>query len=124
LLALICLATGIFLLESGMSFRSIIIAPIRSLHTWCWLLTFLGFARRYLTRPNSFLKYANRAVLPFYILHQTMIVAIGFFLMKWNAILPLKWITLAVLSFTFIMVPYEFFIRRFRLFRILFGMKG
>ena len=55
---------------------------IRAFNTWAWLLTFLGFASRHLNFTNNFLKYANDAVLPFYVLHQTVIVIIGFFIMN------------------------------------------
>jgi glucan biosynthesis protein C len=57
---------------------------VRSLNSWFWLMTFLGFGARYLNFNNGFLKYARVAVLPFYILHQTVIVTIGFYIAKWE----------------------------------------
>jgi hypothetical protein len=35
---------------------------------WFWILGLMGFAAAHLTTTNRFLKYANEAVLPFYIL--------------------------------------------------------
>jgi len=87
-------------------------------------LTFLGFGSRYLNFTNAFLDYANQAVLPFYILHQTVIVIIGFFIREWKwAILP-KYLFLLLLSFTIIMLLYEYLVKRVAFLRLLFGMKG
>ena len=51
---------------------------IRGVLCWACLIAICGFASRHLRFSNRFLKYANDAVLPFYILHQTVILAIGF----------------------------------------------
>jgi hypothetical protein len=70
------------------------------------------------------LKYANQAVLPFYILHQTVIVGIGFVIRDWQwAVLP-KYLFLATTSFTLIMVMYEYIVKRVTVLRVLFGMKA
>ena len=97
---------------------------IRAFNTWMWLLTFLGFASRHLNFTNDFLKYANEAVLPFYILHQTVIVIIGFFISNWGwAVFP-KYLFLASTSFIVIMILYEFLVKRVNTLRFLFGMKS
>ena len=44
-----------------------------ALNAWCWLVAILGYASRHLTQTNRFLQYGNEAVLPFYVLHQTII---------------------------------------------------
>lgn len=42
---------------------------------WLWLLAVLGYAGAYLAQTNSpLLRYCNDAVLPWYILHQTLII--------------------------------------------------
>jgi hypothetical protein len=62
---------------------------MRTTTSWSWLLTFIGFANHHLNFSNRFLKYANEAVLPFYILHQTVIVVIGYFIKDWKwAVFP------------------------------------
>jgi hypothetical protein len=55
---------------------------LRALNVWCWILALLGLGDRYLNFNNRFLSYANEAVLPFYILHQPLIVVIGFFIVQ------------------------------------------
>ena len=70
------------------------------------------------------MKYANATVLPFYILHQTVIVSVGFLIKDWQwAVFP-KYLFMAATSFIIIMVLYEFVIRRVNVLRVLFGMKG
>lgn len=97
---------------------------VRATNAWSWLLTFLGFASYHLNFSNRFLKYANTAVLPFYILHQTVIVVIGYFIKDWPwAVLP-KYLFLVATSFTLIMLMYEFGVKRVNTLRYLFGMKG
>jgi hypothetical protein len=73
---------------------------------------------------NRFLKYANEAVLPFYVLHQTVIVVIGYFIKDWGwAVFP-KYVFLVTMSFVVIMALYEFALKRVRFLRYVFGMKG
>jgi hypothetical protein len=96
---------------------------VRATNAWSWLLTFLGFASRYLNFNNRFLTYANEAVLPFYVLHQTIIVSIGYVVKDWPwAVLP-KFAFLASTSFLLILVVYEFVVKRINFLRFLFGMK-
>jgi hypothetical protein len=123
-LSLLLLAIGYSLEMADISIYSYSLAPFRGLNTWAWLLTFLGFASRHLNFSNGFLKYANEAVLPFYILHQTVIVGIGFFIRNWQLAVFPKYLFLASVSFIIIMVLYEFMVKRVAFLRLLFGMKG
>ena len=96
---------------------------LRNLNLWCWLLAVLGFGRRYLRFNHPFLKYATEAVYPWYILHQTVIVAIGYYAAGWN--LGLWWKYIVVLAAMVIVTGllHEFVIRRTPLLRPLFGLK-
>ena len=118
------IAAYILLAEMGVSSSNPLYLLVRATNSWSWLLTFMGFASHYLNFSNRFLKYANEAVLPFYILHQTIIVVIGYFIRDWKwAVFP-KYLFLAAASFILIMVLYEFAVRRVKFLRYLFGMKG
>jgi len=118
------LAAYILLAEMDVSGTNPLYLLVRATNSWCWLLTFMGFASRHLNFSNGFLKYANEAVLPFYIMHQTVIVSIGYFIRNWTwAIFP-KYLFLAATSFIVIMVLYEFVVKRINAMRYLFGMKG
>jgi glucan biosynthesis protein C len=95
----------------------------RALGCWCCVLAVLGFGRKQLNFGTPFLKYANEAVLPFYILHQTVLLCVGYYVVQWAIPDLLKWMIILVASFLFIMVLYEFLVRRFNVMRFLFGMK-
>lgn len=91
--------------------------------SWCWLLAIFGFGSRYLSFSRPVLVYANEAVLPFYILHQTVIVIFGFWMAQWNIGILAKYLILSSFSFVTIMVLYEYPVKRVSLMRFLFGMK-
>ena len=97
---------------------------LRSLNSWAWLMAFLGYGARYLDRSNAVLDYARQAVLPFYILHQTVIVTLGFYLRFLDIPVWQKYPLLAVLALVIIMLLYEGVIRRVGFLRPLFGMAG
>jgi hypothetical protein len=90
---------------------------------WCWLFSILGFAFRFLSVDRPWLRHANEGVLPFYILHQTVLLAVGYFIMKWRIHDALKWALVFTISFIFIITIYTLFIRNIDLLRLLFGMK-
>ncbi len=52
------------------------------LNRWTWILVVLGWAHRLLNRPMGWLTYANRAVYPWYILHQSVTVVAGVWLTR------------------------------------------
>ena len=91
--------------------------------TWMVLMAFLGYGRRYLSFENPLLRWARDASYPIYILHQTVIIAIGYFVVQ-QAWAPWAkyWIVLTGTLVSCILI-YELCIRRFVLPRALFGMK-
>ncbi len=97
--------------------------PLICLVVWCWLLAIFGFGKIHLNFTNPFLKYANQAVLPFYILHQTVIVCLGYIILQWALPDLLKFILILAASFLVTASLYEFIIRRNNVLRFLFGMK-
>ena len=96
---------------------------IRTFGLWFWLMAILGLGHRYLTADNRVLRYARDASYPFYILHQTVIVAIGFYVVQWTAgVLP-KYLFIVVCSLVVSVVLYDLVVRRTNVTRFLFGMK-
>jgi glucan biosynthesis protein C len=95
----------------------------RALGSWGCVLAILGFGRKHLNFSTPFLRYANEAVLPFYILHQTVIMGVGYLIVRRAIPDLLKWLIVVPISFVLIMVLYEFLVRRLNILRILFGMK-
>ena len=90
---------------------------------WICVLGFMGLAMQYLTAGSSRLGYANEAVLPFYIFHQTVLLAAGYFVLQWGLPDVLEWMVIVAISFVIIMALYEYAVRRFNVMRFLFGMK-
>ena len=89
---------------------------------WLTLMGLLGFGHRLLDRPSPTLSYLAEASYPVYILHQTVIVVIGFYLVliaPWPA---LSWPLLIVLSAALTFALYEG-ARRVPALRFLFGMR-
>jgi hypothetical protein len=91
--------------------------------TGCLLFAILGFGMRYLAFDRPVLRYINEGVLPFFILHQTVLLGLGYFIMSWEIHDALKWEIVFTGSFIVIIAIYTLFIRKFELLRFLFGMK-
>lgn len=87
------------------------------------VLFFLGLGVKYLRSSNGFLIYGNEAALPFYILHQTAILIVGWSIRFWDMPLLPKFLVLVSVSFPLTIAVYEIFIKRFNGIRFLFGMK-
>lgn len=96
---------------------------LKMLVTWCMILAICGFAKRHLNFTNSFAQYANRAVYPFYILHQTIIIFIGFYIANNNWHHLFKYFFIAFTTFGICWLIYHFWIKPFAIMRLLFGVK-
>jgi len=92
-------------------------------NAWLWSVSIFGFGMKRLNFQNRFLAYANEAVLPFYILHQTVLLCVGYIIVRLDIPDALKFIVIGLSSFVIIMAVYEFLIRRVNVMRALFGMK-
>lgn len=114
-------APGIGFLER-LSFGWQLFSFIKCLNIWSWLLCFLGFARYYLSFSSSFLDYANKAVYPFYILHQTVLISIGYVVIQGSTPIALKYALIVLVTFLGTWLIYEFLIRRLSWLRLLFGL--
>ena len=89
---------------------------------WLVIVGLLGVGRRYLDTPSPQLSYLAEASYPLYILHQTVIVVIAFYLvqlpMDWFA----QWLLLLGVATAGTFVLYEG-VRRIGWLRFLFGMR-
>ncbi len=83
----------------------------------------MGFGMQHLNFYTPFLLYANQAVLPFYVLHQTVLLVIGYYVTRWPIPDLAKFFTIAISGFLAVMLLYELLIRRVNVLRVLFGMK-
>jgi uncharacterized protein (DUF2147 family) len=90
---------------------------------WCFVLSFLGIARRFLDFGNAALHYLSEAAFPVYILHQAAIVIPGYFLLKLPLGIAAKFALLLVVSVSLTFAIYHFVVRGHRSTRFLFGMR-
>ena len=101
----------------------ILLMALDGLFAWTMILLILGFGMHHLNFTNRLLPYANDAVLPFYMLHQPVILAIGFFIIPLALPIPIKYLIIAPLALVITIVIYEFCIRRVNFIRPFFGLK-
>jgi hypothetical protein len=95
---------------------------LRGFNAWFWLVAILGFGSRRLRFSNPFLRYANEAVLPFYVMHQTVIVLVGFAIAAWEVGVGIKYLLLSLSSFIAVVALYELIVKQVPILRFLFGM--
>ncbi|MFD6168722.1 acyltransferase family protein [Streptomyces coeruleorubidus] len=68
--------------------------------------------------------YLAVAVLPLYVLHQPIVVAVAYFVVGWAAPIPVEYVVLVTISLALTLAAYELLVRRTRVTRFLFGMRG
>ena len=95
---------------------------IAAFNTWSAVLALLGYSAVYLNKPSARLSYLNDAVLPYYILHQTIIVVMAYWLASFHLGPVLEPFIIIVATFAGCILGYEI-IRRVSLLRPLFGLK-
>jgi peptidoglycan/LPS O-acetylase OafA/YrhL len=101
-----------------------LVMTLAGLLAWAYILTFLGFGMRYLNANRPLLAYANEAVLPFYILHQPVILLVGYFVIPLALPIAVKYLIIAPLAFGLTLGLYEYGVRRWNPVRRVFGLKA
>lgn len=94
-----------------------------SVFEWSVGMTIIAYTGKYLNKEHSWRKYLNEAIYPFYILHQTVIVIIGFYLVNASISNGLKALILTIGSLVICVSIYLLLIRPFNVLRIPFGMR-
>jgi hypothetical protein len=87
-----------------------------------WIFCFLGFSRRYLNKDSSTLRYLNKAVYPFFILHQTVLIFIGFYVVQLDANIAAKFSIIVAGTFLLTLLAYELILRRIGIVALLLGV--
>jgi hypothetical protein len=89
---------------------------------WITLLAILGYGKKHLNKNSTVLTYFNKASFPIYILHQTILVIVGYYVLKIinHGIIPY----ILILSITFVLtiITYEI-ISKIKTLKMLFGIK-
>ncbi|WP_271783927.1 acyltransferase family protein [Aquimarina algiphila] len=98
-------------------------ALIKVVNLWSWILVLFGYGAKFLNRKSNLLAYCNRAVYPFYILHQTITIAIGYYIMNLDWGLVPKLILMIIGTFLGSWMIYHLIIIRIPILHPLFGLK-
>jgi len=99
------------------------VSTIWALNGWCWVAAILGYGRKHLSFNNRFLQISNELVLPFYILHQAVIVAVSFYVVGLDLLVIEKYFLIVFASFP-IIAALLYPISRVDVLRFLFGMRA
>lgn len=94
-----------------------------SITIWSATISALYVAMRFLNVSNKVLRYANQAILPFYVIHEPVIVMIAFYVLAWNIPSGAKYPFVSIAALLATLALYELLIRRIKPIRWLFGMK-
>ncbi len=91
--------------------------------SWFTVITIISYGQHYLNKPHKWLSVVNEGLYPFYILHQTVIIAIGFYIVQLPWGIAAKYWTISFLTLFSCVGFYLLIIRPFNVMRFLFGMK-
>jgi glucan biosynthesis protein C len=90
---------------------------------WFFILALMAYGRRLLNFSNRFLAYFAEGAYPIYILHQTAVVVIAFFVVQWTFGIVARYAIIVASSFIVTVIVYDILVRRTTVTRFLFGMK-
>ena len=123
------LFTGILMSAIFMSLlmhtpENLLYPVVKTINVWSWIMAILAYGSRYLNSESSVVKYRNEAVYPFYILHQGIIVILGFWLKGIAIHYGVKMLIMIAGTFLFSWMIYHWILSRIRWIRPLFGLKS
>jgi glucans biosynthesis protein C len=112
-------------LENASSYSALymVYQLLLSIAIWSMTVSALYLAMRFFNFSNKVLQYANEAILPFYIIHEPVIVIIAFFVLAWDIPTGVKYVFVSTAALLVTLALFELLIRRIKPIRWLFGMK-
>ncbi|CAN5330305.1 hypothetical protein BH23BAC2_BH23BAC2_00250 [soil metagenome] len=93
------------------------------INSWFWVFAIVGYGKKYLNTSHKIISYLNEAVYPFYILHQTIIIVIGYYVLQTSDSIGIKFLFITLTSLFVSLLIYHLFIKPFSFMRLLFGLK-
>lgn len=88
-----------------------------------WIFVCLGFARKHLKRPMRYLPYANQSVYPVFILHQSVLIGLGFYILPLSIGIFGKLILIIIATFVVSLALNHWIVLKVNFLRTLFGVK-
>ncbi|MCA9231215.1 MAG: acyltransferase family protein [Planctomycetales bacterium] len=126
---LAALAIGVALSISGMlpvrgySIEWTLFMVLKAVNCWCWIVALLSAGMRWLNFGGKLLSYIREASYPFYILHQTVLILVGYYVMNWPMPVIVRFLIIVVATVAFTTLLYEVTVKRINALRFLFGMR-
>ena len=102
---------------------SIILIFAFTFMSWGWALFVLALSMQHLNFTNRLLVYANETIMPFYLLHQPVIIVIAYFVVQLDVSILAKILIIGISSLLIALGLIELLIKPFEPMRKLFGMK-
>jgi peptidoglycan/LPS O-acetylase OafA/YrhL len=99
-----------------------VLAYLGTLAAWLMIVGILGFGKKHLDFRTDALAYQAEASYPVYILHQTVIVLLAWWVVQLTWAWQLQWLVLLTVSVVATFAVYEL-VRRVGALRFLFGMR-
>ncbi len=84
----------------------------------------LGYGTALANVGSRWFVYLREAALPLYILHQAVIVVLGYWVVTWALPIGMRWLALLVASLAMTMAVFHLVVRPVRPLRIAFGMRA
>lgn len=100
-----------------------LVEGIHGVETYCYVIALLGIGRVYLNRYHKILPYLTQAAFPIYVLHQTVIVILGYYLVQTTWPLSLQFILINIITLILVWSIYDLLIKRIPPLGFLFGIK-
>lgn len=89
---------------------------------WSCGMAVIGYCKSYFNKDHKFRKTLNEAIYPFYLLHQPIIVVVGYIILQWRLPILVKGVLITLVSLLLAIGLY-WIISKFNVLRIVFGMK-
>lgn len=116
---LICIRCGMY--QMGMADGTIWDVEKRIL-IWIGILAIVALGKRFLEFNNGFTKYFAPAAFPIYFFHQSIVVIVGYIIVRNVHGSLIQYVSIATISFVLTILMYEI-CRRIAITRFLFGIK-
>jgi glucan biosynthesis protein C len=110
--------------QAPRTFAELVVWAFLAAAGWCWSAFMLAVGMRHLDRDSKALRYGQMILLPFFVLHQPVILVVSYFVVQWQMSLWAKLLIVILASFTVTIALCELVIRRVGFLRRLFGMKA
>jgi peptidoglycan/LPS O-acetylase OafA/YrhL len=102
---------------------------------WCCVIAILGLLDRRRADPPgsppatdgrraSLYRYLGAAALPIYVLHQPIVVAVAYGVVRWEQPILVEYAAIVAASLVLTLAGYDLLVRRTRVTRFLFGMRA